>query len=360
MPLDLGSLEFYMGPHTLGAPDNLEETIVNFIDEAKETLDIAVQELESEEIARAIVRARQRGVRIRMVLEGDYLIADRAVSDPFDMLLKEKNESNRFLLAVLWRAGVDVRTDYNPKIFHQKFIVRDFDETRSALLTGSTNFTETGTHKNLNHIVIIKGKSVAKEYHAEFEEIWSGTFGQKRNRHDRHPSMPRISRISMKTIFAPDHMPEMEIMKQMLKARERVDFAIFTFSQSSGIDDTMIALAKGGMPIRGIADAGQGNQDWAASRPLAENSVDFFLARKNGLPLGKLHHKLMVIDKQVTVVGSFNYTEPANMLNDENIIVIGDLEEDNPESIENQKAFAAYALDEIQRIIDTHGEQIVV
>ena len=38
--------------------------------------------------------------------------------------------------------------DFNTSIFHQKFIVRD----REFVLTGSTNFTDTGTHKNLNHI----------------------------------------------------------------------------------------------------------------------------------------------------------------------------------------------------------------
>ncbi len=358
MSLDLGSIEFYMGPHTLGAPDNLEETIIDFIAAAKETLDIAVQELESEPIARAIVAAKRRSVRVRVVLEGDYLIAGRALSDPFDLSAAEKHDPNRALIVALWRAGIDVRTDYNPKIFHQKFIVRDYGETRSSLLTGSTNFTPTGTHHNLNHIVIIHGKSVAGEYQHEFDEIWGGTFGAKRLRHDAKPSNPRIAGIKVKPIFAPDHMPEMEIMKQMLKASTRVDFAIFTFSQSSGIDDAMMALAKGGMTIRGIADAAQGNQDWAASRPLAASGVEFHLARKNGTKLGKLHHKLMVLDEQVVIAGSFNYTEPANLLNDENIIVLGSLHEDNPESIDKQKQLGAYILDEINRMITVHGEQV--
>jgi hypothetical protein len=34
----------------------------------------------------------------------------------------------------------------------------------------------------------------------------------------------------------------MEIMKQMLKAKTSIDFAMFTFAQSSGIDDTMFRL----------------------------------------------------------------------------------------------------------------------
>ena len=42
----------------------------------------------------------------------------------------------------------------------------------------------------------------------------------------------------MKIVFGPEHTPELEIMKQMLKEKKRVDFAIFTFSQSSGINDT--------------------------------------------------------------------------------------------------------------------------
>ena len=37
----------------------------------------------------------------------------------------------------------------------------------------------------------------------------------------------------------------------------------------------------------------------------------------------KLHHKLMVIDERIVVAGSFNYTEPANDYNDENIFVLG-------------------------------------
>ena len=358
MPVSIGNITLYMGPKTLGAPDDLEAAIVGFIDDAKHTLDVAVQELESKPIAEALVRAKQRKVRVRMVLEGDYLIAEKPVADPFSDTA-EKHEPNRELISVLWRAGIDVRTDYNPKIFHQKFIVRDLEKGKTALLTGSTNFTPTGTHKNLNHIAVFGGKSMAGEYGTEFGEIWSGTFGAKRRRHEDSPREPRLAGVKMKVVFAPDHMPEMEIMKQMLKAKMRIDFAIFTFAQSSGIDDAMTALAKGGLPVRGIADSGQGNRDWAASRPLSKAGVEFYLAKnKAGTKLGKLHHKLMVIDKQVVVIGSFNYTEPANLLNDENIVVIGDLGETRAESIKRQKKIGAYALKEIDRMIDVHGVKL--
>jgi hypothetical protein len=38
----------FVGPQELGAADNLEQVIVDFLDEAQESLDIAVQEIESE------------------------------------------------------------------------------------------------------------------------------------------------------------------------------------------------------------------------------------------------------------------------------------------------------------------------
>src|SRR3546814_10563619 len=63
-----------------------------------------------------------------------------------------------------------------------------------------------------------------------------GTFGKLRSRHEPSPRNNTVAGVSVRALFAPDHAPEMEIMKQILKAKERVDFAIFTFAKSSGID----------------------------------------------------------------------------------------------------------------------------
>ncbi|MFQ5914296.1 MAG: phosphatidylserine/phosphatidylglycerophosphate/cardiolipin synthase family protein [Nitrospinota bacterium] len=353
MPRTVGNVSVYMGPHTLNAPDNLEEAIVSFIDQAKNNLDVAVQELESRRIAEALIQAKGRRVKVRVVLEGDYLAAETRRPDPFQP--GGAHEPNRELFAALLRAKIDVRTDYNPEIFHQKFIMRDIDKGKTALLTGSTNFTPTGTHQNLNHLVVVHGKRLAKKYAEEFEEIWGGTFGTAGLRHDPKPSELTVSGVRVKALFAPDHSPEMEIMKQMLKAKRRVDFAIFTFAQSSGIDDTMIALQRAGVAVRGIVDSGQGNREWAATRPVRNAGGELYLARR-GEGLNKLHHKLMVIDGQLIIAGSFNYTAPANRLNDENILILGKLDEVKQDSIQKQKKLGAYALAEIDRMILQHGQ----
>ncbi len=65
-------------------------------------------------------------------------------------------------------------------------------------------------------------------------------------------------------------------MKQMMKARSRVDFAIFTFSGSSGIDDTMLTLHQN-IAFRGVLDRTQGGAKWAATPALvAAGDGDLF------------------------------------------------------------------------------------
>ena len=72
---------------------------------------------------------------------------------------------------------------------------------------------------------------------------------------------------------------------------------------------------------------------------------------KPGTGVRKIHHKLMVIDERLVIGGSFNYTGPAGTLNDENILILGDLEETNPAAETAQRQLATYALAEIERII---------
>lgn len=351
MPKTVGNVELYMGPTEVGGPDNLKRAIIDFIDNTNRRLDIAVQELDSEDIAKAIIRARQRKVRVRLVVEGDYLRVKKAIPDPWEP--GGENEVNRLIQNAILRSAINVRSDYNPHIFHQKFIVRD----GSALLTGSTNFTDTGTSRNLNHIVIVDNRKVANTYSKEYREIQQGHFGALNEGHDEAPRDVEVSGIPIRMVFAPDHNPEMEIMKQMLKASRRVDFAIFTFSRSSGIDDTMVKLLESGMTVRGVFDKRQANQNWSAVQPLKAAGAELWTLR-SGTGVGKLHHKLMVLDEQVIIAGSFNYTGPATKLNDENVIILGDLETTSNASVNAQKTLAAYALNEIKRIVREFGEKM--
>ena len=269
MSIKLNDIELYMGPKELGGPDDLKTTIIDFIDGAKRSLDIAVQELDDIDIAKAIIRAKKRTyltssgktrlLTVRIILEGDYLHAQKPQIDPFTAT--GSLETNREIINALYRGAVKLKTDYNGKIFHQKFVIKDGNE----ILTGSTNFTVTGTTKNLNHMAIIRNKKVVDAYKKEYREMLEGKFGRRSDTTEK-PIETKSHFVRLKPLFAPNHNPEMEIMKQMAKAKERIDFAIFTFSESSGSDDQMNMVVNAGGKVSGLINGDQRNQKWSAGR----------------------------------------------------------------------------------------------
>ncbi|HSS35093.1 MAG TPA: phospholipase D-like domain-containing protein [Patescibacteria group bacterium] len=121
------------------------------------------------------------------------------------------------------------------------------------------------------------------------------------------------------------------------------------------MDDTMLALARGGMKVRGVLDPGQAAQGWAASKTMIHPNISLFVPKKTGVfTLRKLHHKLMVVDGTIVVAGSYNYTQPANDYNDENLFVLGSpfpTVEGITVDAAACKALAGHLTTEIERII---------
>ncbi|MDP8929883.1 MAG: phospholipase D-like domain-containing protein [Actinomycetota bacterium] len=146
------------------------------------------------------------------------------------------------------------------------------------------------------------------------EQLRRGEFG--RGRHGSVPATYDLSGVPVKVVFAPDHTPELELVKQILNARKEIVFAIFAFAGSSGIDDALLAMADNPQipSIRGVLDPAQAAHGWAAPRWLDHPKIELFVPEKAGVfaSLRKVHHKLMVIDRRVVVAGSMNYTRPAN------------------------------------------------
>ena len=374
-----GGIECYAGPTQKGAPDDLEAVIIGFIDGARRELQVAVQELDNEPIARALVRAKlERGVDVEVFLEQDYLRESWSISDL--PRLREPGESddqtferlvwggvplaldaNRRLLAALLRAKIDVKADLNPAIFHQKFAVRDVrggGGSEPALLTGSANFTDTDTHANLNHVVVFHDQRIAQEYYSQFNQLRDGDFG----RGGLSVLPPRdylVEGVPVRVLFAPDNQPELELVKQMLKLRRldgRVHFAIFTFSNSSALDDALSMLARAGCTVRGVLDRGQNRtRTWSGAWRLHDPGIALFLP-KPSWRLRKVHHKLMVIDDAAVCAGSFNYTADANDFNDENLFVIGSADpriDGKPVDAAECARITGFFREEIERII-TH------
>ena len=291
-------------------------------------MDIAVQELDNPRIAEAIDRAARRKrpgtsrfIRVRFVTEGDYLKEDRPV-DPPDKVVNL--DTNRRHFVNLLRGAVDAKIDFNPRIFHHKFIIRDRGEAREAVLTGSTNFTTTGTHRNLNHVAIFHDIGVAAAYQSEFDQLRDGIFGQRSPKlTSTDPLTLSIGGAPVQIMFSPDNNPELRIVNEILKAQSSAYFMMFTFAKSTTIDDALITKLQGGnFEVVGVLDGGQSAHRWSPHKALLDEGARL---RRETLPGGgKLHHKLIVLDDQTVIGGSFNYTGPANQYNDENLFLVRD------------------------------------
>lgn len=342
-----GRLQAFLGPPgAAGAPDDLETVIVNFIDQSEHSLDIAVQELDNPRIAAAIDRAARRKrpgtnkrIRVRLVTEGDYLKEDEPVDPPDKEVALDINR-NHFL--TLLRGAVDAKIDFNPKIFHHKFIIRDRGEAHEAVLTGSTNFTTTCTHRNLNHVAIFHDIGVAAAYQSEFDQLKDGIFGARSPKLTlTDPLTLDINGSTVQIMFSPDNNPELRIVNEILKAQSSVYFMMFTFAKTTTIDDALISKLQGGnIEVVGVLDGGQSAHKWSPHKTLLANGAKL---RRETLPNnGKLHHKLIVLDDHTVIGGSFNYTGPANQYNDENLFLVRD------------HNLAAFFKAEVKRVYDSN------
>lgn len=336
-----GKIEAFTGPVELGELDNLENVIIDFINNAKHSITIAVQELDSEPIAQALIDARCRSVSVRIIMEQDYLSSDRPPTAAlkrsetkaetvkkaqwYENRRPKTQMTNRDILCAFLRNAIDVKMDYFPRIFHPKFIIRDYrgrGQSTSAILVASTNFTHTGMHRNFNHIVIFHDYRLCRPYLLKFDEMRSGDFGAVDLRSSTIPAIYNLNHVPVRLLFSPDSRTELEIVKQMLQCHHLLDLSAFTLSDSSGISEALAILRSAGREIQVVLDPQHGKRDWASRIWLHREGIYTYFPRiKPGF--GKLHHKLIVIDNDVVVGGSFNYTAPTEDTMDQDIFIIG-------------------------------------
>jgi phosphatidylserine/phosphatidylglycerophosphate/cardiolipin synthase-like enzyme len=102
-------------------------------------------------IAQALVRAHQRGVAVRVVLD------------------EKSSPSNRYVMAVLLQAQVALRLDGRHAIAHNKLMVID----EEVVITGSFNFTNSAATRNAENFLVLKSNELAMRYKREWETHWA-------------------------------------------------------------------------------------------------------------------------------------------------------------------------------------------
>jgi phosphatidylserine/phosphatidylglycerophosphate/cardiolipin synthase-like enzyme len=274
-----------------GGPD---EYLVEAIDQARSQIDAALYDLNLWSIRNALIRAYNRGVLVRLVLESDSL--------------------DRPEIQELIEAGIPLVADESESLMHNKFIVIDTLD----VWTGSMNFTVNGAYRHLNNLVHIRSSRLAENYINEFEEMYlDGYFGENSLDNTPHPVLD-IDGIRIETYFSPDDSTAEQIIRMILEAEESIEFLFYAFT-SDGIADALIYQSNQGLQVRGVFDAYQESSGLGGEyQRMREYGLDVLLDGHHE----KMHHKVIIIDSEIVVTGSYNLTRSAEIKNDENTIVI--------------------------------------
>jgi phosphatidylserine/phosphatidylglycerophosphate/cardiolipin synthase-like enzyme len=128
--------------------DRIDRLIIGEIDQSRHEVMMLAYSFTDRTIARALIRARQRGVQVQVV-------ADR----------EQARALPQNVLADLVAGGVDVSLDGNFQAAHNKVIVIDADAPRATTITGSYNFTIAAQRSNAENVIVLRDNpAVARAY----------------------------------------------------------------------------------------------------------------------------------------------------------------------------------------------------
>jgi phosphatidylserine/phosphatidylglycerophosphate/cardiolipin synthase-like enzyme len=273
----------------------IDEQLVAGIQKAQQTIDIAAYDFDLENVAEALVAAQERGVQVRFVTDSDNV-----------------DEAG---IKILKKAKIKVVEDDRGAIMHDKFIVIDGYQ----VWTGSWNLTANGTYRNNNNVIVINSPRLAENYEAEFDEMFADKeFGPNSPADTPHPVLT-INGVQVENYFAPEDDVSEKVAARLEEAQKSIYFMAFSFT-----DDRMGRViadkAKAGLAVGGVFEARGSDTEYSEYGRMRRRGLDVLV---DGNPY-ILHHKVLIIDEKVVVLGSYNFTQNADESNDENVLIVHD------------------------------------
>jgi phosphatidylserine/phosphatidylglycerophosphate/cardiolipin synthase-like enzyme len=292
-------------------PDNpadhkggLDEKLVALMDTAKRSLDVADYDFDLANVADAMVRAKSRGVVVRMVTDTDTLTNT-----------KNKEVQNAF--AKLKGANIPIVDDQRPAIMHNKFTVVD----QEWVETGSWNYTDGDTYHLNNHMIILQSKELATNYTTEFSKMFDKRqFGATKDKAIPNPVVT-VNGTKIQNCFAAEGKCEDQIVNTIKGSQKSIYFLAFSFTADK-IGQAMVERHKAGVALGGVFETTGSNTPFSEYTKMKKEGVEVYT---DGNPW-VMHHKVIIIDERIVVFGSFNFSDNADTQNDENLLIV-----DNPD-----------------------------
>ncbi len=274
----------------------IEHNLISAIDAAQTSIDMAIYNLTLPDVGEALLRAKQRGLRVRLVME----------SEAMDKDIPQK----------LQAAGIPIVGDQKEGLMHNKFTLIDGQE----VWMGSMNYTSTSAYKDFNNLLRLRSPQLVQDYQVNFDEMFvEHKFEGAKEANTPYPQT-RAGSIPVEVYFSPDDGVAQHVTAELRKAQHNITILAYSFTSddfANAIDDR----AKAGVKVRGVFDESQAKSNKGGEfENFKQAGYD---VRLDGIP-GLLHDKVMIIDGQVVITGSYNFSASAEKTNDENLLILRD------------------------------------
>ncbi len=289
-------------PDALGK--GIDQNVKPVIDGASKTIDVTSFDLNLPSLVNALAAASKRGVKVRVVYDGDNgsldLNNDATNNNPFDAI------------KTLKAAGVStVDGGRSSGLMHDKMIIVD----SQVLFMGSWNLSYNDTYRNNNNLLKITDAKLIANYQAKFNELFvNKRFGAKAKVKVPYPSLT-IDGVQVENYMAPEDEVMAKLVNYVQSAKKSVHYMIFTYTDDD-LANAMIAQSKAGLDVQGVIESRGATQGALVPLFCAKLPV-----RVDGNKY-TMHHKVIIIDGQTVVTGSFNFTKSADTVNDDNVLVL--------------------------------------
>ncbi|HAN3366307.1 TPA: phospholipase D family protein [Klebsiella pneumoniae] len=134
------------------------QLVLKTIDSAQQEIRLMGYSFTSPEVAGALVRAKQRGLDVKVVLD-------------WKANTGKQNQASQAAMNLLVNAGIPVRTVSQYKIMHDKVIIAD----DRNIEVGSFNYTRAAERVNSENVLVVWDVPVvAQRYLQHWQSRWNG------------------------------------------------------------------------------------------------------------------------------------------------------------------------------------------
>jgi phosphatidylserine/phosphatidylglycerophosphate/cardiolipin synthase-like enzyme len=287
-------------------PDDIENGIDRFIlpllENARQSIDVVSFDVNLPSVVNALIAAHQRGVQVRVIYDGEE--GDAEVDNDFVGLFNG--------VEALHEAGVPmVDGGRSNGLMHNKIILID----GKTLVMGSWNVSYNDTFRNNNNVLVITAPEIIANYQAKFDEGFvDGRFGTQALVGPPNPTMT-LDGVAVENYFSPEDEVMEKLVAYVLAAKKSVHFYAFTYTHAD-LSTAMITQFNNGLDVQGVIENRGASQGalvplYCAKVPVKTDGNKY-----------TMHHKVIVLDGETVITGSYNFTKSADNANDDNILVI--------------------------------------